>query len=84
MLKNNVEAEKMQDEVNQESIDRAKRDMALEAAIVRVSFEMHDLSKRAKDLASAAVFMTLLLNILVWGCALVIKTQPLVDIIGQR
>lgn len=33
----------------------------IEAAIDRVSMELHDLSKRAKDLASAAVFLSLLL-----------------------
>jgi diacylglycerol kinase (ATP) len=43
---------------------------ATEAAIDRVSFELHDLSKRAKDLASAAVFMSLLLCVCVWGAAL--------------
>jgi diacylglycerol kinase (ATP) len=42
----------------------------IEAAIDRVSFEMHDLSKRAKDLASAAVFLSLLLCAAVWAAAL--------------
>ena len=42
MLKNNVEAEKMQDEVNQESIDRAKRDMALEALFKEKGWEVTD------------------------------------------
>lgn len=42
----------------------------IEAAIDRVSFEVHDLSKRAKDLASAAVFMSLLLCSGVWIAAL--------------
>jgi diacylglycerol kinase (ATP) len=42
----------------------------IEASIDRVSFEMHDLSKRAKDLASAAVFLSLLLCALVWSMAL--------------
>lgn len=42
----------------------------IEAAIDRVSFEVHDLSKRAKDLASAAVFMSLLLCTGVWIAAL--------------
>ena len=41
----------------------------IEAAIDRVSFELHDLSKRAKDLASAAVFLSLVLCG-VWGAAL--------------
>lgn len=42
MLKNNVEAEKMQEEVNQESIDRAKRDMALEALFKEKGWEVTD------------------------------------------
>ena len=42
----------------------------IEAAIDRVSFEWHDLSKRAKDLASAAVFLSLLLCAGVWLAAL--------------
>ena len=43
---------------------------SLEAAIDRISFEWHDLSKRAKDLASAAVFVSLLLCAGVWSAAL--------------
>jgi len=42
----------------------------IEAAIDRVSFELHDLSKRAKDLASAAVFLSLLLCASIWTAAL--------------
>jgi diacylglycerol kinase (ATP) len=42
----------------------------LEAAIDRVSFELHDLSKRAKDLGSAAVFLSLLLCAGIWLAAL--------------
>lgn len=42
----------------------------IEAAIDRVSFEWHDLSKRAKDLASAAVFLSLMLCAGVWLAAL--------------
>jgi diacylglycerol kinase (ATP) len=42
----------------------------IEAAIDRVSFEMHDLSKRAKDLASAAVLLSLILCGGVWLAAL--------------
>lgn len=42
----------------------------IEAAIDRVSFELHDLSKRAKDLASAAVFLSLLLCGGIWASAL--------------
>ena len=41
----------------------------IEAAIDRVSFEMHELSKRAKDLASAAVFLSLVLCAGVWTTA---------------
>ena len=43
----------------------------IEAAIDRVSYELHDLSKRAKDLASAAVFLSLVLCAGVWIAALV-------------
>jgi diacylglycerol kinase (ATP) len=43
---------------------------AVEAAIDRVSFELHDLSKRAKDLASAAVLLSLLLCGGIWAAAL--------------
>ena len=42
----------------------------IEAAIDRVSFELHDLSKRAKDFASAAVFLSLVLCGGVWLTAL--------------
>lgn len=42
----------------------------IEAAIDRVSFELHDLSKRAKDLASAAVLLSLLLCSGIWLAAL--------------
>ncbi|MEJ6001775.1 diacylglycerol kinase [Paucibacter soli] len=42
----------------------------IEAAIDRISFELHDLSKRAKDIASAAVFLALLLCAGIWGTAL--------------
>lgn len=42
----------------------------IEATVDRVSFELHDLSKRAKDLASAAVFLSLLLCGGIWAAAL--------------
>lgn len=42
----------------------------IEAAIDRVSFEIHDLSKRAKDLASAAVLLSLVLCAGIWLAAL--------------
>jgi len=43
---------------------------AIEAAIDRVSYELHDLSKRAKDLGSAAVMVALLLCGGIWAAAL--------------
>ena len=43
---------------------------AIEAAIDRISFELHDLSKRAKDIGSAAVFLSLLLCAGIWCAAL--------------
>jgi diacylglycerol kinase (ATP) len=43
---------------------------AVEAVVDRVSFERHDLSKRAKDLGSAAVFIALALCGGVWAAAL--------------
>jgi diacylglycerol kinase (ATP) len=42
----------------------------LEAAIDRISFDLHDLSKRAKDMGSAAVFLSLLLCAGIWLAAL--------------
>ena len=42
---------------------------AVEAAVDRISFEMHDLSARAKDIASAAVFLSLLLCGGIWAAA---------------
>ena len=42
----------------------------IEAAIDRVSFEWHDLSKRAKDLASAAVMLSLVVCAGTWLAAL--------------
>ena len=40
---------------------------SVEAAIDRISFEHHDLSKRAKDFGSAAVMLTLLVTVLIWA-----------------
>ncbi|MBS0506873.1 MAG: diacylglycerol kinase [Proteobacteria bacterium] len=42
----------------------------IEAAIDRIGPELHDLSKRAKDLGSAAVLLSLLLCGAVWAAAL--------------
>jgi diacylglycerol kinase (ATP) len=43
---------------------------AIEATVDRVSLERHDLAKRAKDIGSAAVFMSLLNLAIVWGLVL--------------
>ena len=40
---------------------------SVEAAIDRISFDHHDLSKRAKDFGSAAVMLTLLISTLLWA-----------------
>ena len=40
---------------------------SVEAAIDRISFEHHDLSKRAKDFGSAAVMLALLIAALTWA-----------------
>jgi diacylglycerol kinase (ATP) len=40
---------------------------SVEAAIDRISFEHHDLSKRAKDFGSAAVMLALLVALLMWS-----------------
>jgi diacylglycerol kinase (ATP) len=42
---------------------------ALEAVVDRISFDHHDLSKRAKDFGSAAVFLSLVLCGGVWAAA---------------
>ncbi|CAJ1907749.1 Diacylglycerol kinase [Aeromonas hydrophila] len=40
---------------------------AVEAVVDRIGSEHHELSGRAKDLGSAAVFIALALNAMVWG-----------------
>jgi diacylglycerol kinase (ATP) len=40
---------------------------SVEAAIDRISFDHHDLSKRAKDFGSAAVMLALLMAALLWA-----------------
>jgi diacylglycerol kinase (ATP) len=42
---------------------------ATEAVVDRVSYEHHELSKRAKDIASAAVFISLLMCASIWAAA---------------
>jgi diacylglycerol kinase (ATP) len=39
---------------------------SVEASIDRISFEHHDLSKRAKDFGSAAVMLALVVALLLW------------------
>ena len=39
---------------------------AIEAVVDRVSFESHDLAKRAKDMGSAAVLISLIACVLIW------------------
>ena len=43
---------------------------AIEAAVDRISFEDHRLAKRAKDIGSAAVFMSLINVFVIWGLIL--------------
>ena len=44
---------------------------SVEAAIDRISFDHHDLSKRAKDFGSAAVMLALLIAFLIWAAVCV-------------
>ena len=44
---------------------------SVEAAIDRISFEHHDLSKRAKDFGSAAVMLALFVAALLWAAVCV-------------
>lgn len=43
---------------------------AIEAVVDRISLERHALSKRAKDIGSAAVLVSLINGVAVWGCVL--------------
>ena len=43
---------------------------AVEAAVDRISLENHQLAKRAKDIGSAAVFVSLVNVLAVWGLVL--------------
>jgi diacylglycerol kinase (ATP) len=43
---------------------------SVEAAIDRISFEHHDLSKRAKDFGSAAVMLALFIAFVIWAAVL--------------
>lgn len=46
---------------------------SVEAAIDRISFDHHSLSKRAKDIGSAAVFISIVLLATVWGLIVIPK-----------
>lgn len=46
---------------------------AIEAAVDRISLDRHQLSKRAKDLGSAAVFVSLVNVVAVWALVLLEK-----------
>lgn len=46
---------------------------AIEANVDRVGLEHHELSGRAKDIASAAVFLSVVFGWVVWGLILVPK-----------
>ncbi|QLF93959.1 diacylglycerol kinase [Pseudomonas sp. ABC1] len=43
---------------------------AIEAVVDRISLELHPLSKRAKDMGSAAQLVGLVMVVVVWGCVL--------------
>ena len=43
---------------------------SIESAINRIGPEWHELAKRAKDIGSTAVFLSLLLYIAVWAAAI--------------
>jgi diacylglycerol kinase (ATP) len=43
---------------------------AIEVAIDRISMDQHELSRRAKDIGSAAVFVALVNAVVVWGLIL--------------
>ena len=49
---------------------------AVESSIDRISLDQHELSKRAKDLGSAAVLVSLLLCAAVWVAALWARWMP--------
>ena len=45
----------------------------IEIAVDRIGSEFHELSGRAKDIASAAVFLSMLAFIVVWGTIIVVN-----------
>lgn len=57
---------------------------AIEAVVDRVSLENHHLAKRAKDIGSAAVLVSLASLILIWGILLLSDGVGLHDVIQQH
>jgi diacylglycerol kinase (ATP) len=53
---------------------------SVEAAIDRISFDTHRLSKRAKDLGSAAVLVALVMLAITWG---LIVVAPLAEALAR-
>lgn len=49
---------------------------AVESAIDRIGPQWHDLSKRAKDMGSAAVLLSLLVCVMLWGTLLFGRLLP--------
>lgn len=45
---------------------------AIEAAVDRISLDNHDLAKRAKDIGSSAVLVSLINVVIVWGLLLIL------------
>ena len=43
---------------------------AIETTVDRIGLDHHELSRRAKDIASAAVLASILASLVVWGCIL--------------
>jgi len=46
---------------------------AVEATVDRISLERHDLAKRAKDIGSAAVLVSLINAVVIWALVLMNK-----------
>ena len=46
---------------------------AVEATVDRISLERHDLAKRAKDIGSAAVLVSLINAVVIWALVLMVK-----------
>jgi len=46
---------------------------AIEANVDRIGLERHELSGRAKDIASAAVFLSIVFAAMIWGLLLIPK-----------